>query len=165
MASLYELSASYSTLLGMYDLAETDEEREEVLKLLATADGDISEKAEAYARIIKNKEAEADGLKKEADRLTKRKRVAENIIARLKAAMLDAMKLTSQTEIQTGIGKWRVQTNPWSCDVVDIDDVPQEYHVHQPDVADKKAILDYFKQTGEIVPGVTFKQELGVRFR
>ena len=165
MASLYELSSAYASLIDTYDGADTDEEREEVLALLANAEGDITDKAEAYARIIRNKEAEAKSFKDEADRLTARRRAAENMVKRLKAAMLDAMKLTGQTEIPTQIGKWKIQMNPWSCEVRDIDDVPMEFHVHQPDTADKKAMLDYFKKTWEIIPGVEFKQETGVRFR
>ena len=165
MASLYELSAGYASLIDAYDSADTDEEREDILAMLATAEGDIADKAEAYAKIIKIKEAEARGFKEEADRLTKRRQAAENMASRLKAAMLDAMKLTDAKEIATPIGKWRVQLNPPSCEVVNVDMVPKVYHIPQPDKVDKKAILDAFKQTGEIPSGVEIKREEGVRFR
>ena len=165
MASLYELSSAYASLIDAYDTSDSDDEREEVLAMLAAAEGDISDKAEAYAKIIRMKEAEAKAFKEEADRLTAHKRADENMVKRLTAAMLDAMKLTGAQEIRTSIGKWRVQMNPWSCEVVDIDEIPQEYHIHQPDTADKNAMLNYFKNTGEIIPGAEFKQEQGIRFR
>ena len=165
MASLYDISAGYATLLDAYDNAESDEEREGIIAMLATAEGEITDKAENYARVIRMKEEEAKAFKAEVDRLTARKRAAENMVTRLKAALLDAMKLTDTQEIKTSIGKWRVQMNPLSCDVVDIDKVPMKYHIKQEDKIDKKGLIEYYKQTGEIIDGVEFKQEQGIRFR
>lgn len=165
MANLYELSAGYVTLLDAYDNAETDEDREDILELLEDAEGDIDGKAENYAKVIKIKEAEAKAMKDEADRLTAHRQAAENVVKRLKAALLESMKMTGRLEIQTSIGKWRIQSNPLSCEVVDIDKVPMEYHIKQEDKIDRKGLIDHYKQTGEIIDGVEFKQEMGVRFR
>lgn len=165
MASLYELSAGYQTLLDAYDAAETDEEREDILAILAETDGNISDKAESYAKVIRMKEEEAKAFKAEADRLTKRRQAAENMVTRLKAAMLDAMKLTNTAEIVTSIGKWRVQMNPVSCEVTDIDKVPMMYRIRHEDTVDKKTLIQHYKLTGELVDGIMFTQEQGVRFR
>ena len=139
MASLYELSAEYAALIDAYDGADTQEERDELIAAIANAGGSIVEKAEAYAKIIRIKESEAKGFKDEADRLTGKKQAAENMAKRLKDAMLGAMVLTGADEINTSIGKWRVQMNPVSCDVVDVEKVPMEYHIKQDDKIDKKA--------------------------
>ena len=165
MASLYELTAGYATLLDAYDAAETPEEQEEYLRLIANAEGDITDKADAYAKIMRMKQIEADGYKAEIDRLTARKRAAENVVSRLKSSMLDALKVTGEREVKTSIGKWRIQNNPWSADVEDWERVPMKYRTPQPDKVDKKSLVDDFKATGEIIPGVTFKQEMGIRFR
>lgn len=165
MASLYELGAEYTALLNAYDSAATDEEAEEILQALFDTQRNIQDKAEVYAKIIRMKEEEAKGFKAEADRLTARKQAAENMANRLKMAMLDAMRLTDTQEIKTSIGKWRVQMNPWSCEVVDIDKVPMEYHIKQEDKIDKKGLLAKFKTDGEIIDGVNFTQEQGIRFR
>lgn len=165
MASLYELSASYAALIAAYDSAETEDERDEILFHLVNSEEAIADKAEAYARIMRNKQTEADALKAEADRLTEKRRAAENVVERLKSALLDAMTLTNTETIATSIGKWKKQANPWSCEVMDADSVPAQYHIKQPDKIDKRALLDAFKQTGEIVSGVEFKQTQGIRFR
>lgn len=165
MANLYELSAGYVTLIDAYDTAETDEEREDILKMLAEAEGDIADKGEAYAKVIRMKEEEARAFKAEADRLTKKRQAAENMANRLKAALLDSMKLTGTGEIKTSIGKWKLQMNPWSCEVMNPDVVPAEFHIPQPDKFDKKGMIDRFKATGEIIDGVEFKQEQGIRFK
>lgn len=165
MASLYDISGQYAVVLNAIEMAETSEEAQELLDELAAIGDDLDNKAEQYIRIIKVKEAEAEGFKAEADRLTKKRKAAENVAERLKQAMLDAMKLTGQTEINTTIGKWKVQNNPWSCDVTDIDKVPLEYHIKQEDKIDKAGLLKHFKATGELVDGVEFKQTEGIRFR
>lgn len=165
MASLYDITTGYASLLDAYDNAEDDTEREGILAMLAAADGELTEKAENYAKIIRMKEEEARAFKAEADRLTARKTAAENMAKRLKQAMLDGMKMAEVNEIKTSIGKWRLQNNPWSCEVVDIDRVPMEYHIKQDDKIDKKGLLDRFKATGEVIEGVVFKQDQGIRFR
>ena len=165
MASLYELSAWYVNQLEAYDLAETDEEREDVLRFILDTEGDIADKAEAYAKIVRMKEEEAKGFKAEADRLTARRTAAENMAKRMKQAMLDAMKLTGIGEIKTSIGKWALQTNPMSCNVTDPDMVPERFHIKQPDKIDKQAMIREHKATGEVFDGAEFKQEQGVRFR
>ena len=165
MATLYELSAGYATLLNAYDAAETDQQRDDILALLAEADTDIKAKAENYAKVIRMKEEEAKAFAAEAARLTARKRAADAMVERLKAAMLGAMEMTNTPEIMTSIGKWRVQMNPLSCDVTDWTLVPAEFRTPQPDKVDKKAMIDHYKATGELLDGVEFKQTVGVRFR
>ena len=165
MASLYELSAGYASLLDAYDSADTDEERNAFLEMLTDTEGNITEKAEQYARIIKNKAADAKALRAEAKRLTDMASAAENVVERMKKAMLECMKLTDTPEIKTSIGKWRVQTNPMSCDVTDPDKVPERFHIKQPDKIDKAAMIREHKETGEVFDGAEFKQEQGVRFR
>ena len=165
MASLYELSAGYVTLLDAYDTAETDQEREDILELLSAAEGDIESKAENYAKVIRMKEEEAKAFKAEADRLNKRKQAAENMVERLKAALLDNMKLTGAKEIKTSIGKWRVQMNPVSADVQDWTKVPMEFRTPQPDKVDKPSLIRRHKETGELFDGVEFKQTESIRFR
>ena len=165
MASLYDLTSGYASLIDAYDNADSDEEREGILSMLESAESEIADKAENYAKVIRMKEEEAKAFKAEVDRLTARKRAAENMVSRLKSALLDAMKLANTQEIKTSIGKWRVQNNPVSCEVVDIDKIPMQYHIPQEDKIDKKGLIDYYKQTGEIIDGVEFKQEQGIRFR
>lgn len=165
MASLYELSAYYTSMLDAYDGAETEQDREEIIEALEGAGGDIAEKAEAYAKVIRTKEAEARAFKDEADRLSAKQSACENMVKRLKAALLDAMKLTDMVEIKTSIGKWRLQNNPVSCQVVDLDAVPMEYHIKHEDTIDRKAVLQHYKATGELLPGVEIRQEMGIRFR
>ena len=163
--TLYELSAEMAGYINAYDAAETEEERAEIAQSLVDLHGEITDKADGYAKVMRNKLAEAEALKKEAKRLTDKAKAAESLAERLKNVMFDAMKLTGQTEIPTSIGKWRVQNNPWSCEVVDIDKIPIQYHIKQEDKIDKAGLLKQFALTGEVVDGCEFVQKQGIRFR
>ena len=165
MATLYELTNKWAALVDAYDMAEDAEEQDAALAALAEAEGDIVDKAEAYARIMRNYQAAADGYKAEAQRLAKKQKAAEAAVDRLKAALLETMQTTGATEIATGIGKWKVQLNPWSCEVLDDAKVPEKYRIPQPDKIDKRAMIADFKATGEIMDGVEFRQVEGLRFR
>lgn len=165
MASLYEISGQYSVVLNAIEMAETQEEAQELLDELAAIGDDLDNKAEQYIRIIKDKEAEAKAFKAEADRLSEKQKAAKDVAERLKQAMLDAMKLTGRKEIQTSIGKWVLQTNPMSADVTDWTKVPMEFRTPQPDKVDKPSLIRRHKETGELFEGVEFKQKQGVRFR
>ena len=165
MASLYELSSDYAALLAQLDFTETDEEAEAVWAQIDALNDDITWKAEAYARILRNKQAEANAYKAEKTRLAERQKAAENVVERLKKRMLASMQQMNVKSIQTGIGKWSKQLNQASCQVLDESMVPEAYRVPQPDKIDCAGILKWFRETGEILPGVEIAQSEGVRFR
>jgi hypothetical protein len=159
------LSAEYAGFLDAYANAQNEDEAAEILQSLVDIHGNIEEKAEAYARVIRNVSAEAQAFRDEAKRLTKKAVAGENLVERLKQAVLDNMKVTGQKKIPTSIGAWSTQLNPMSCDVTDPDKVPERFHVKQPDKIDKAAMIREHKATGEIFDGAKFTQELGIRFR
>lgn len=165
MANLYELSTEYAALMAEYDAAEDDEQRARVWTMIDALQDDIADKAEAYARIMRNMQAEAEGYKAEAQRLARKQKAAEAAVEGLKQRLLNAMTLVGAGEIRTSIGKWRIQANPWSCEITDADKVPAEYHVPQPDKIDRAGLLKRFKETGEMLDGVEYTQTTGLRFR
>lgn len=165
MANLYDLTAEYAALLAAYDVAEDDAQRADVLTMIDQVQEGIGDKAEAYARIIKNLQADADAFDAEAKRMAAKAKAAKNAVEGLKARLLDAMQQFNATEIKTSIGKWRIQNNPWSCEITEPDKVPAEYHVPQPDKIDRVALLKRFRETGEMLDGVEYIQTAGLRFR
>lgn len=165
MANLYELTGEYTALLMALESAETDEQREAIWQDMDTIEFDITDKAEAYARIIRNCKADVDAYKAEIDRLSQRKKTAEGIVQRLENRLLDSMETLDVGEIHTSIGKWKLQLNPWSCQITDEAQVPEEYRIPQPDKIDRAAMLRHFKETGECLPGADFVRSKSVRFR
>lgn len=165
MASLYELSAEYAGFLDAYANAQNEEEAAEILQSLVDIHGELTEKAENYVRVIKNVQSDVDGYKAEAKRLTAKAKAGENLIDRLKNAMLDAMMLTDTPVIQTSIGKWRLQPNPYKCVVTDWTKLPMEFREPQPDKVDNAGLIKHYKATGEVFDGCEVTREMGVRFQ
>ncbi len=163
--TLYELTTEYEALLAEYEAAEDDERRAEVLEMIDAVQDDIGDKGEAYARVLRNLSAQRDAYKAEADRLTRKAKAAEKAMEGLKAQLLSAMQQAGANKLQTSIGKWSVRMNPWRVDVYDMDAVPDNFRIPQPDKIDKKGILAFFKETGEILPGVMMNQTTGIQFR
>lgn len=163
--TLYELTDEYRNLVNNYDMAETDDEREEIIAALIKISGDIRVKSDGYARVMRNVSAEAKAFREESDRLAKCAKVRENLVERLKQAQLNAMLTTGLTKIETSIGTWRIQLNPPKCEVTDAEAVPQEYHIPQPDAIDRQGILKHYRATGELLPGVEIIQAESLRFR
>lgn len=165
MSSLYQLTSEYEELIDALEDAQNEDEAAAVLAKLDELSGAIENKAEVYARIIKSKQAEAEALKAEADRLTGKRKCAENAADRLKTRLLTVMQETGRTEIPTAIGKWRIQANPLSCEITDESKLPRKYFIPQPDKIDKAAMLRDYKATGELIDGATFEQKQGLRFK
>lgn len=162
---MYDLTDAYVSLLALYDDAESEEERERIMAQLLAVGDDIADKAENYARLAKNKEAEAAAYDAEIKRLTAKKKAAENVVTRTKENLLFAMEVAGAKEISTSIGKWRVQANPLSVNVLDESKVPERFLIAQAPKIDRRAIIAEFKETGELMDGIVIEQNMSVRFR
>ena len=163
--TMYELTTEYSALVAEYEAAEDDARRAEVLQMMDALQDEIGDKGEAYARVLRNMEAAAAAYRTEAQRLLDKARAQASAAMRLKEQLLTAMKRSGATKLQTSIGTWTVQRNPWSAEVMDASAIPAEFHIPQPDKIDRQAIIRHFKATGEIVDGVMMNQDTGLRFR
>lgn len=161
---LYELTGEYIQLMQMLEDASVEDEAEIAAAMEAVA-GDIEDKADAYARMMKNLLGDIDALDVEEKRLKARRTALENRVDRLKSAIQNAMELTGAKKLKTSIGNWSIQKNPLSVSSVDVEKVPARFLIEQPPKVDRRAILEEFKQTGELFDGVTITQSESVRFR
>ena len=162
---LYELTEAYAELISRLEDCQNAIEESEVLSAIDAVSEDIAAKGEAYARIMRNKMAEAAGFEAEIKRLQARKKSAENTVERLKENILYAMGMVGATELNTTIGKWRVQKNVPSVVITDEAKIPEEFTIPQPPKIVKIAIMQHYKDTGEIPDGCDVIQTEGVRFR
>ena len=80
MATLYKLTDEYTDLLARLEAAEDDAETEAVWQEMDALEDDIVEKAEAYAPIMRNKQAEVEAFKAEKERLASCQKAAENVV-------------------------------------------------------------------------------------
>ena len=165
VASLYALRNELVEWMAAWEAAETDEDREYFESQIIDVTGDFDAKCDDYAKLIRNVQADVEGYKTEIARLTALKRSGEDFIEHLKARLTEAFEATGRREVRTSIGKWSLRTNPVSCEVTDEAKVPDRFRVPQPDKIDRKALIDWYKLTGEIVDGCEFVRKKGVQLR
>ena len=165
MARLYELTERYTDALERLDECTTKEEADAVMAELEQLSDDIADKGEAYARIIRNKQSDVDAYAAEIKRLQARKLAAETAIEHMKESIQSAMTLAGANELTTSIGRWKIQKNPVSVRVSDLMQIPSDFLIIREPEVNRRAILEHYKDTGEILPGVDMVQTEGVRFR
>ena len=162
---LYELTDAYAALAALLDECENEEEAAQLWAQMDEVGASIAEKADNYARLLRNKQAEADSLGKEIERLQKRKRSAENRIEQLREHMRFAMGVAGATEITTQLGKWTVRKNEPRVKVLDESEVAPEFFDPQPPKLMKSRLQQHWKDTGEIPDGCDVVQSESMQFR
>lgn len=161
--TLYELTGAYLDIQkAIYD---PDFDQESAEAALADITDALEEKADNYAKIIKQLDADADAVAEEIRRLTARKAMLDNRRDWLKTNLQMAMTATGKTKFKTPFFSFGIQKNPPSV-VLDagLDAIPAEYLVPQDPKVDKKAICARLK-TGEVLPFAHLEQSESLRIR
>lgn len=125
MSNLYQLTNNYETVLNMLYDEEIDEQM--VLDTLESIEGDIEDKADGYAKIIKELEARARAREEEAKRLTNSKKILENRINYLKQNLFNTMKQTGKTKFATNLFNFSIVGNGGKQTLTIDGEVPEEY--------------------------------------
>jgi len=157
---LYELAQNYAQLLEMADDMESDA----LVDTLEALQGEIEEKAENIAKLVKNLEADAKIIKEEEQRLAERRRAIEAKVERLKTYLQQQLEVAGLQKVKRPTITVAIQNNPPSVEIADEKLIPSEFMIPQPAKIDKKAILERLKN-GEEIPGCSIKQTKGVRIR
>lgn len=139
---LYELTGQYIDLLEMMQDGETDQQL--IKDTLESLDFDIEEKADNYAKIIKNIEGDANTIDEEIKRLSAKKQALNSNIDALKRNLEQSMVATNKTKFKTVLFSFGIQKNPPSLIVTG--DVPEEYTIPQAPKNDTKSIKEYLKE-------------------
>lgn len=159
MATLYELTAQANAL---YEMLQNDEIDEQTFNdTLEAMEADV--KVENYCKVIKQFQADAEMFKTEIDRLTARKKAAENAIERMKGALLMFLQGSGQEKVKTGLFSVSTAKTQAVC-ITDENAIPCKYLVEQPPKIDKMSIKDALK-AGEEVNGAALVVNVGVRIR
>lgn len=156
--TLYQLTQEFETLLEIMEDPDVDPVTlEDTFEALG---GEIEAKAEGYGKVIRQLEYNTGVLKDEMDRLSKRKKVIENNIDRMKKTIQAAMELIDKPKIDTDLFTFRIQKNPASVvmDVNYIEDVPEEYLIPQEPKVDRKKIMADIK-AGKDLDGIAHLEQ------
>lgn len=145
--TLYELTDNLRQLLAM--LEDGDVDPQVIADTMEAVEGEFEDKAEGYACIIKQLEADAVALRTEEERLAARRKSIENNIRRIKQTLQEAMCATGKTKFKTKLFSFGIQKNPAALFLADLAQIPKRFMVPQPDLPDKAAIKEYLKENGD----------------
>lgn len=146
MSSLYELTEQYSAVQDMLYDGETD--IQVIFDTLESIEGEIEDKADNYAKLIKSLKADADAIGAEKERLAQRQASFENRVKQLKDHLQENLQFIGKTKFKTALFSFSVQSNGGfqPMEITDnIDEIPGKYLIPQPPVPNKNAIRELLK--------------------
>lgn len=162
--TLYNLSADYLLIL---DLLEDPMAEAEVLESeLDNLAGLITHKAEAIGGLIRQLESMSAMRKAEADRMRDLAAANARDAERLRDYVLRHMQALGSDRIDTARFRLSLRTNPPAVQVLEEQLIPPKYiRLVTTTSVDKKAILEQFKASGEVVPGVNITHSTRLEIR
>lgn len=125
MSNLYKLTNDYETVLNM--LYDEDADEQMILDTLEAIEGEIEDKADNYAKIIKELEAKQNARKEEAKRLTDSAKLFENRVKALKSNLFNSMKTIGKTKFATNLFSFNIAKNGGKQTLTIDGEVPEEY--------------------------------------
>jgi len=145
-------------LVGMYnELLEMDLDDGVFYDTLEGLEGDIEDKVDNIACIIKELNADVEAIKKEEKRLADRRAAKENKARRLKAYLHQSMCAMDKNKIETARNLISIRKNP--AKVVLVDDFYNEDYAEVIETVkiDKNKIKEDLK-AGKVVEGAKLEQ-------
>lgn len=125
MSNLYQLETNYKAVFNM--LCDEDVDEQMIVDTLESIEGEIEEKADGYAKIIKELESKRDARKLEASRLIDSAKVFDNRINTLKQNLYKTMKEIGKLKFTTNLFSFSIAKNGGKQPLTIDGDVPEEY--------------------------------------
>ena len=143
MSTLYEIQGDYLALLEFADATDPDDQQT-FLDTLESIQGELEIKADNYAAVITEINANIDKFDAEIKRLTAKKNAMKNSVQRMKDRLLEAMQLMDVKEIAGEHFKLKIQNNGGAQPVEITGDVPDNYQriIYEPDTEKIRKALE-----------------------
>lgn len=159
MNTLYELTGQYAELLSAIESGDIPEEA--ISDTLEALGGELDEKIDSVACIIKQLDSEAAAIKAEKAMLAGRQSVKEHQRDRLKDYIRQAMQLAGKKKVETARNCVSVGKAQPKAVITDLDalksrnDIWKPYDYRETNV--DKTSLKTLLQAGEQIPGAALQ--------
>ena len=156
--TLYKLTEDYMNLLALAEDPDIDEQA--FMDTLDGIGGAIEDKAENYAKVMRQLEADAAACDAESKRLKNKAKTIDNNIRRMKQALQFAMVATGKTKFKTALFSFYIQKSSASV-VMDepyIENIPERFLVRKDPEINRKAIRDAIN-AGEDIGGIAHLEQ------
>jgi len=160
MNTLYELTGQYAELLSVIESGDIPEEA--ISDTLEALGGELDEKIDSCACIVKQLDSEAAAIKSEKAALAERQSVKEHQRDRLKDYIRQAMGLAGKKKVETSRNCVSVGKAQPKAVITDLDALQSRKDIWKPYDYSKetnvdKAALKTLLQSGEQVPGAALQ--------
>lgn len=143
---LYELTEQYQVLQDMVYDPEVDYQT--LCDTMEAIWGEIEDKADSYAKIIRKMSADIDTIKSEEKRLSTRRKNLESRKEWLMNNLEANMRECGKTKFKTALFSFNIQKNGGLEPLVidgNIEDIPGRFLIPQDPVPSNDAIREYLK--------------------
>ena len=167
MTSLYHLTENAQALYDLAliaDEADNQDAAQAINEAFDILQGEIAEKLERCACILKEWDADIAKHKTEEKRLADRRKGIEKSMLALKARMLDAMTAADVREAKGELHTVRLQYSPAKLVIDNPEAIPACYMVPQPSKPNAAAIKDSLKD-GEKLEWAHLERGQSVRIK
>lgn len=158
MATLYELTDQYKMLQNFIE--ENNVEGFELA--LSQIKGEIGEKLEGYAMVLKNIESDIAGIKAEEKRLADRRKSMESNLTRIKENMADALLNVDGNRVKTEKFTFSFRKSS-KVEVSNIDSIPQQFIKVERTIS--RAELAKALKAGEKIAGAQLVENQSLQIR
>lgn len=153
---LYELTEIYENIENLDDDVN-------VASALATVDGELEDKLESIAKMIKNLNATAAAYEEEEKRLKAQKIAVKNRVDDIKRYVKENLEAIGKDKVEAGIFKWSLQFGPGRVEITDETRIPKEFFVTE--VKPLKTEIKEAIENGEITEGAKIVREKSIQLR
>lgn len=159
---LYEITGDLLELLAMAE--DPDIDPDVFADTLEAVQGEFEEKADGYAKIIRQLEYESAAYDAEAKILRGKKIQADKKIDRLKSTLKESMEITGRTKFKTELFDFGIRNNKPSVVIDDLRMIPQAFLKIKEPEPDKAELYKALKD-GAILEGVHLEPSTSLSIR
>lgn len=144
--SLYELSEKWAIAKDMFYDNEVDDQV--IFDTLEAIEGEIEDKADKYAIILRTMAGDIETIKKEEARLYTRRASLERRSKALKERLQANLEFVGKTKFKTALFSFSIAKNGGKQPIEitsNMDEIPGKYLIPQPPIPDKEAIRELLK--------------------
>lgn len=153
--TLYNITNKFTEIMEKAESGElTEQEYNELGEELAK---ELQNKSSNIIGYIRNSELLIEAMKAEEKRIADLRKNGENRIDKFKQYVKENMERLGLNKIPTELGTLSISKNPMSVEIENEEEIPERFKQEIVTTKiDKTMLKNYFKDTGEVIPGVKF---------
>ncbi len=147
MSTLYELTGELLELMDMMEDPDCDPQM--IQDTMEGSELEFEEKVEGYLMVMLDLQGNAEKLKKEEDRLSRRRKTIENNIKNLKKNLMQSMDVLNKKKVKTEHFSVTLKDSAPALVIDQEDKIPTQYKIPQPDKIDANKLKAFLKGLSE----------------